>query len=222
MENTKLSVSINPAPLSSVFEYIHKIDNSEADMIHCDVMDGKFVSNFTYSSGLVHQIKKETFLPLDVHLMVDKPSKFLLFKFLRSKPYSLSLHYEAYKDKKVLVKNLQYIYKKGTKAGIAISPKTSVDEVLDILPYCQYVVVMGVEPGKSGQKLIENCLEKIIPIREYYNKLGINDIEIEIDGGINGDNIETVLKLGYDVVVMGSYLYKYPDTQAIIHKVKSL
>ena len=222
MAKFKLSVSTNPPKIDDLFNYINKVNSSDADCIHCDVMDGRFVPNFSCSPGLAKQIRKETTLPLDVHLMVQKPSKCYLRRFLRLKPYTLAIHYEAYSDKKVLIKRLQFIYKKGARAGLVINPDTQVKDVVDVLPYCQFVVIMSVYPGQSGQKLIPACLDKIKQVRAFYKKLGINDVEVEIDGGINDTNIEQVVKLGYDMVVMGSYLYKHPDFNLAVKNIKSL
>ncbi len=222
MAKFKLSVSTNPPKIDDLFNYIHKVNNCDADYIHCDVMDGKFVPNFSCSPALAKQIKKETTLPLDVHLMVHKPNKCYLRRFLRLKPFTLAIHYEAYMDKKVLIKALQFIYKKGARAGLVINPDTQVKDVEAILPYCQFVVVMSVYPGQSGQKLIPECLNKIKQLRAFYKKLGVNDILIEIDGGVNETNIDQVAALGYDMVVMGSYLYKHKDLNAAVQTIKNV
>lgn len=222
MEKIKLSVSTNPAPLDKMFEYIAKLNDSEADFVHCDVMDGKFVENFTYSSSMVKQVKKESALPLDVHLMVQSPSKWTLRKFLKAKPYSLTIHYEVYENKQELIDCLQYIYKKGSKAGLAINPDTKISDVEAVLPYCQFIIVMTVVPGKSGQTIIPDCLNKIKQIRRFYKKLGITDVEVEVDGGVNGENIQKAIDLGYDVVVMGSYIYNQKNQLKAIKDIKSL
>ncbi len=222
MANFKLSISTNPPKIDDLFDYMAKVDESGADYIHCDVMDGKFVPNFSCSPGLARQIKKEVTLPLDVHLMVQSPSRCYLHRFLRLKPYALSIHYDAYKNKQTLIKRLLYIYKKGAKAGLVINPDTDIKEVEEILPYCQFVVVMSVYPGQSGQVMIPTCLNKIKKLKAFYKKLGIKDVEFEIDGGINNTNIDKVIELGYDVVVMGSYIYKQKDVAKAVREIKAM
>lgn len=216
MKKIKLSASTNPPLASELFRYIEILDDSEIDCIHCDVMDGKFVENFALSYSTVKNIKKSTHKSLEIHLMVEEISKFALMKYCRLKPHIIDLHYESFKNKERLKSLLLYINKKGIKAGLAINPNTTPEEVEDILPYVGHILVMSVNPGLSGQKMIESCIPKIKKLKKLIKKFGADDVTFEIDGGINIDNIDSVIKAGYDMAVSGKALYVSENKNAFI------
>ena len=207
MKKIKISASTNPPPANEFFRYMDILDDSDVDFIHCDVMDGKFVPTLSLSYKTVKGIAKSTTKPLDVHLMVKTPSKFLLAKYLRLKPEILAIHYETYMDKEQLKKMLLFIAKKGVKPGLAINPDTKVEDFEDIIPYCQMFLIMTVVPGWSGQKMMEPCLDKIKQIKKIAKGYGIEDMFFEVDGGVNLDNINKVIKAGADSAVSGKALY---------------
>lgn len=207
MKKIKISASTNPPPANEFFRYMDILDDTDIDYIHCDVMDGKFVPTLSLSYKTVKGIAKSATKPLDVHLMVKTPSKFLLSKYIRLKPEFLAIHFETYMDKEKLKKMLLHISKKGVKAGLAINPDTQVEDFKDIIPYCQMFLIMTVVPGWSGQKMIEPCLDKIKQIKSIAKEYDIEDIFFEVDGGVNLDNISKVIKAGADCAVSGKALY---------------
>ncbi len=207
MKKIKISASTNPPPANEFFRYMDILDDTDIDYIHCDVMDGKFVPTLSLSYKTVKGIAKSATKPLDVHLMVKTPSKFLLSKYIRLKPEFLAIHFETYMDKEQLKKMLLHISRKGVKAGLAINPDTKVEDFQDIIPYCQMFLIMTVVPGWSGQKMIEPCLDKIKQIKSIAKEYDIEDIFFEVDGGVNLDNIAKVIKAGADCAVSGKALY---------------
>lgn len=221
MRKIKLSASTNPPLASELFRYIEILDDSEIDCIHCDIMDGKFVENFALSYKTVKNIKKSTHKPLEIHLMVAEISKFALIKYCRLKPHIIDLHYESFKNKERLKSLLLFINKKGIKAGLAINPNTTPEEVEDILPYAGHILVMSVNPGLSGQKMIESCVPKIKKLKKLIQKFGAYDVTFELDGGINIDNIDSAIKAGYDMAVSGKALYVSENKNAFISTLTS-
>lgn len=216
MKKIKISASTNPPPANEFFRYMDILDDTDIDYIHCDVMDGKFVEALSLSYATVKGISKSATKPLDIHLMVKTPSKFLLGKYTRLKPEFLAIHYETYFDKEKLKKMLLFIAKKGIKPGLAINPDTKVEEIKNIIPYCQMFLIMTVVPGRSGQKMIEDCLVKIKQIKTIAKEYGIEDMFFEVDGGVNLDNIEKVIKAGANSAVSGKALYVAENKNAFI------
>lgn len=216
MKKIRISASTNPPPANEFFRYMDILDDTDIDYIHCDVMDGKFVPTLSLSFETVKDISKSATKPLDIHLMVKKPSKFLLGKYVKLKPEFLTVHYETYMNKEKLKNMLLYIAKKGVKAGLAIKPDTQVEEIKDIIPYCQMFLIMTVVPGWSGQKMINSCLGKIKQIKAIAKEYGIKDMFFEVDGGVNLDNISKVIRAGAHAAVSGKALYVAEDKNAFI------
>ncbi len=221
MKKIKISASTNPPPVNEFHRYLEAIDDEPIDYIHCDVMDGKFVPAHSLSYGTVKMISKTATKPLDVHLMVKTPSKWHLARYIRLKPEFLTVHFETYMDKEKLKEALLFISKKGVKAGLAINPDTQVDEFKDLVPYCSMFLIMTVVPGKSGQKMIEDCLLKIKEIKKIAKSYDIDDIVFEVDGGVNLDNISKVIKAGADMAVSGKALYVATNRNDFIKKFTS-
>jgi ribulose-phosphate 3-epimerase len=221
MKKIKISASTNPPPANEFHRYLRDLDDLDIDYIHCDVMDGKFVQSLSLSFSTVKMISKVATKPLDVHLMVKSPSKLHLARYIRLKPEFLTVHYETYMDKEKLKNILLYINKKGIKAGLAINPDTDVEQFKDLVPYCAMFLIMTVVPGKSGQKMIDSCLDKIKQIKKIAKEYQIDDITFEVDGGVNLDTIAKVIKAGADMAVSGKALYVAENRYDFVKKFTS-
>ena len=216
----KLLVAPSTDPVKTVEDIIKYVDEikNDADLLHCDIMDGKFVENKTFSYDVLRIIKERTLLPLDVHLMVENPTK-LIKNFIQSGANIITVHYEAYKSKNKLIKDLKQIRKWGLLSGLSIKPNTEVTEIVSLLGYCDFVLVMSVEPGKSGQKFIEHTYSKISELNKI-KKDYCARLKIEVDGGINPEISHKLKNLGADVIVSGSYVYLSDDRQMAISNLR--
>lgn len=196
------------------------LEIAKTDYFHIDVMDGKFVQNNTQEKMFEYAsyIKRISNLPLDIHLMVENVKE-VADEFLAVEPNIITFHYEACKDKKEVFDNIKYIKENNCKVGLAIKPDTKIEEILEFLPYIHMCLVMTVEPGKGGQKLIEHTLDKIKELKEYIEKNDI-DIDIEADGGINLATVESVKEAGANVLVSGSAILMAKDYKVIIDELK--
>lgn len=207
----KVSPSILSGDFSRMGEDARRMENAGADMIHCDVMDGVFVPNLTFGQKMVADIRKCVALPLDVHLMITKPERYL-DKYIQSGADRLSFHLEATEQAR---DNLIAISAAGVKAGLAVCPETPVAEVFDLLPYCDFVVVMGVHPGFSGQKYIIGTSERIAEIAAEIERRGLS-VEIELDGGANESNVREIAAAGANIIVSGSCAFNSPTPERVI------
>ena len=217
----KISVSTNPPPVEELLDYIKVLDKTNADYIHCDVMDGKFVVAKTFNHKEVEQINNLTEKTLDVHLMVKHPYC-KIKKYAKAGADIITVHYESFKCKKKLIRCLKKIYGLGVKAGLSFSPKTDVSDILPFVPYAQNILVMSVVPGKSGQKFIEESYDKVKAVSLFLKENGLDDVTIEIDGGVNKDNMLKLSKLGVDIFVLGNYIYSSQDVKKTIDDLKGL
>lgn len=204
-----ISASTNPPNEKDLLQYIKELANTDVDYIHCDVMDGKFVANKTLNHKVVGKINKVTSKPLDVHLMVQKPWR-VVGKYLRNGADIVSVHYEAFDNSKLLKKTLEKIRKKGAFASLAINPNTEVSEIEGFLPYCDMVLVMSVEPGKSGQKFIPSTFNKLDELMQSTARQGVN-LVVEVDGGVTIDLAPELKSHGTNIVAIGSHLYSSYD-----------
>ena len=189
--NKLIAPSILSADFMNIEKEIRTLEKAEADWVHCDVMDGHFVPNLTFGPPVIKQIRKLTNLPLDVHLMISNPDE-TVDQYIEAGADWLSFHIEAANQPKALLK---YIRGKGVKAGIVIKPKTSVDAIRDLLPDCDYVLIMSVEPGFGGQSYLESADTKALELSRLKMELDLPYL-IQIDGGIGLDNIRKRLKIG--------------------------
>ncbi len=200
-------IKVAPSILSADFADMGKaVENAEkwgADYIHFDVMDGNFVPNITFGPDMCKAIKKHTSLPIDVHLMVENPSSYI-DKFKDSGADIITFHIEADRHAH---RTIQLIKNNGLKAGVVLNPATPVCMVEELIDCCDMILVMSVNPGAGGQKFIENSIEKIRKIRELANKKN-PDLDIEVDGGINGDNAKLCIEAGANILVAGSSVFK--------------
>lgn len=176
-----------------------------ADLLHVDVMDGHFVPNITIGVPVVASLSKATTLPLDVHLMIENPSRYAE-QFCKAGAAILTVHYEA-PDEVPLAETLGLIRSFGVKAGLSIKPHTPVDVIREYLPLCDLLLVMTVEPGFGGQKFIEGSLERIAEVRGLIDEINPKCL-LEIDGGVDETNVLSCAEAGTDVSVMGSAVFK--------------
>ena len=201
----KVAPSTDPAPIGEeMVAYCKKI-NKFADFIHCDVMNSNFVGKDTITEKDVADIFANTLLPLDVHLMVNEPKK-MVEKYIKAGAFIVTVHYEAFKNKKDLIATLKLIRKNKALAGISIKPHTEVMEIMPYLAYCDLVLVVSVEPGLSGQRFMENANLKVKKLKQIRDDYGANYL-IEVDGGIVPEVAHKLKTNGADIVVSGSYIY---------------
>ncbi len=188
---------------------IRKLEKSDIDMLHFDVMDGIFVNNITFGLPVLQQVRSATDMTLDVHLMIADPLKYVK-RFAEFGADIISFHIESESD---TLETIKVIKECGIKAAIAIKPATPAEDVYEYLPYLDMVLVMTVEPGFGGQSFMPETVDKIRKIRERVSSLGI-EADIEVDGGINDKTASIVLNAGANVLVSGSYLFKSDDMKA--------
>lgn len=210
-----ISPSILSADFAKMGEDIKRITEGGADMIHCDVMDGTFVPNISFGPKMIADIRNYTSLPLDVHLMVNRPERYIDVYAKAGADY-IVVHYEACGT---LVDTLKKIRKLGKKSGLVISPDTPAEVVYDYLPLTDLILVMSVYPGFSGQKFLPSSLEKLEKISAKIKESGLN-IRLQIDGGINEETVKLVKKAGADTVVAGSSVFGASDVAEAIKKLR--
>jgi ribulose-phosphate 3-epimerase len=212
---------IAPSVLSSDFgrinEQIEMLNNSEADWIHCDVMDGRFVPNITFGFSILAAIKKVAKKPLDVHLMIVEPEKYVA-DFVKAGAGILSVHLEVSPH---LHRTIQTIKHEGILAGVAINPHSNVSLLEDIIADIDVVCMMSVNPGFGGQKFIENTYSKIIALKEIILKRN-SKAKIEIDGGVDLNNAAKLIQAGADILVAGNTVFSSSDPQKTISALKHI
>jgi len=207
----RIAPSILAADFSALGEEIATAERGGADLIHVDVMDGHFVPNITIGPPVVRAIKRVTSLPLDVHLMIADPARYLT-TFADAGADFLSVHVEATPH---LHKTLTEIKKLGVQAGVALNPSTPESVLNEIAAEVDFILVMSVNPGFGGQKFIPQTLTKIVAIQDILEKAK-NEVPIEVDGGISQSNAGDVVAAGADMLVAGSAIFGSPDpSQAI-------
>ena len=210
---------IAPSILSSNFckleSEILAIYEAGADLIHLDIMDGHFVPNLTFGLPVVESIKKVSKLPLDAHLMVMNPDDYIE-SFARLGVKYFSFHTEAVHHHH---RTIQKIKSTGMKAGIAINPGTPISSIFDLLTELDFVLIMSVNPGFSGQKFIDFCIKKVQALNDIRAEKDLK-FEIEIDGGIDAETIKPVISAGIDIVVSGAYIFQNKDYKAAIENLK--
>jgi len=200
-------MKIAPSILASKFVNLKKdielLERSGADIIHLDIMDGHFVPNISFGFPIVKTVRSLTSLPLDAHLMIENPEKFI-DRFIDSGVDMISVHIEGnYHINRIL----NTIKKNGVKTGIAVNPGTPIGFLEEVLSIVDFVLVMSVNPGFSGQKFIDSSIEKIRKLCKIREKGNFN-FEIEVDGGLNFEIAKVLKKMGVDIFVFGSFIFK--------------
>lgn len=204
----KLAPSILSADFSNLGEDIKTIDKYGADVIHIDVMDGMFVPNISFGVPIMKSIRKFTEKTFDVHLMIEDPARYVE-DFVKAGADIITVHYEADRH---IDRTIQYIKSLGCKAAIALNPGTPVSVIKDLIPNLDMVLIMSVNPGFGGQKYIDYCSDKIKEVKKLSEKYNPN-LLIEVDGGVNKDNIKNVVDCGANVIVAGSAVFKNGEVE---------
>ena len=216
--NIYVSVSTDPIKeYQKIVEYAQSMQG-KADFLHCDIMDGVFVEKKTYDHTLVKNISQNSLIMLDVHLMCKEPLE-IVEDYLKAGSHIITLHYEAFKNKNDIMLAYKKIKKAGALAGVSVSPSTDVKEIKTILHNFDVVLVMSVVPGKSGQEFMPIALDKI---RELDRIRKENDYryKIEVDGGLNDQNVNLVIDAGADMIVSGSYVYNSQNRETAINSLR--
>jgi ribulose-phosphate 3-epimerase len=213
----QLAASILSADFANIEDAVRLAEEAGADLIHLDIMDGHFVPNLTTGPQLVASIREKTKLPLDVHLMVEEPAKFIPL-FAEAGADWISIHIEASVH---LHKDLHTIKEFQKKAGLVLNPATPLHLMSEIIHELDYILLMTVNPGWGGQSFIESCHTKIKNLHHWIKSLKLNTA-IEIDGGVKYDNMEKILREGADILVVGSGIYNSKNPREVVRNIKEL
>lgn len=211
----KVSPSLLAADFSNLQREIEGVYQGGADMLHLDVMDGKFVTNISFGLPVIQSIRKVTDIVFDVHLMIDQPERYIE-RFISAGADIVTFHLEATEVADVCI---DIIKKAGKKVGISIKPNTPAEAIYPYLDRCDLALVMTVEPGYGGQSIIKECLEKVTKIKAEAENMGL-EIDIQVDGGINLDTAKEAVSSGANVLVAGSAVFGKSDVGAIIKALK--
>ena len=213
----QLAPSILSADFSRLGECVCQIEKAGADIIHVNVMDGHFVPNISFGAAVMKSLCGKTGMPFDVHLMIEDPDRYLE-DFITDNTEYITVHAEACVH---LHRTIQHIKSSGAKAGVAVNPATPLSAVECVLEDVDMILIMSVNPGFGGQKFISSVLPKIRNLDELRRENNL-DFTIEIDGGINPDNVKTVTDAGVDIVVAGSSVFGAADIEARVKEFREI
>ncbi len=212
----RIAPSILSADLSRLGDEVKEVEEAGADLIHVDVMDGHFVPNLSVGLPVVKALKGVTKLPLDVHLMIEDPDRYLE-EFVKAGASILSVHLEASKH---IHRTLERIRELGVMVGVALNPGTPLGMLEEVIGGVDLVVLMSVDPGFGGQAFIPSSLDKIRRLKNWLRELGLQNVLIEVDGGIKLENIREVAQAGADILVSGSGIFEEKDRKKVIKLMK--
>ncbi len=212
-----LAPSVLSADFSRLADQIQKVEEADADWLHLDVMDGNFVPNISFGQPVVRAIRAVTSLPLDVHLMIEDPGRYV-DSFADAGAQTLTIHLEACIH---LHRNSHQIKARGLSAGVAINPQTPVEALLPVLGDLDLVCIMSVNPGFGGQSFIPSTMQKLASLAKYRQLQGLA-FRIEIDGGVDLHNARALTEAGADVLVAGNSVFGQPDPAAAVRSFKAL
>lgn len=210
-----VSPSVLAADFAKLGDELKKIEKAGATYAHLDVMDGIFVPNISFGAPMISSIRKASDLIFDVHLMITEPQRYI-DDFIKAGADIITIHYESCENPREVIK---YIKSKEVKVGLSIKPATPAEAVYDMLRDLDMLLVMTVEPGFGGQKMMPDMLEKVRKIRKYANANRIK-IDIEVDGGLTADNVGLATAAGANVIVAGSAVYNAKSPKEVIKKMK--
>jgi ribulose-phosphate 3-epimerase len=217
MKSPTVAPSILASDFANLEREVKMINDSQADWLHIDIMDGVFVPNISMGLPVVEAIKRHARKPMDVHLMIVEPERYVE-AFHKAGAEVISVHIEACNH---LHRNIQQIKSLGCKAGVAVNPHTSVLELESIIPDIDLVCLMSVNPGFGGQKFIEYTYQKVKTLKGLISQRGSNAL-IEIDGGVNLQNAKLLMEAGADVLVAGNFVFSSVNPSDVISQLKSL
>ncbi|MBQ9814716.1 MAG: ribulose-phosphate 3-epimerase [Lachnospiraceae bacterium] len=200
-----LAPSILSADFKRTGEQLREIAEAGAEYVHVDVMDGMFVPSISFGMPVIKSLRSATDKVFDVHLMIEEPIRYLK-EFKDVGADIITIHYEACEDVRATLEGIREL---GLKSGLSVKPKTDVNVVREFLDVCDMILLMSVEPGFGGQKFIDGSLERAAALRQIIEESG-RDIDLEIDGGVNLDNVSDILDAGVNVIVAGSAVFKDP------------
>ena len=216
----EISTSILSMEKEKATKTFYNLETANTDYIHIDVMDGKFVQNNNHKlmKEYATTIRQISNMPLDVHLMTYNIKDYIE-QYIDLEPNIITFHIEAVKSKEEAYEIIKFIKENNAKVGISIKPNTKVEDIYEFLPYIHMILVMTVEPGFGGQKLIPETLEKVKKLKQYIEENNI-EVDIEVDGGINSETAEMAKQAGANILVVGVYIIKSEDYKKTISELK--